>query len=391
MAKRLLIKISNTPRDYAWGSHTLIPDYFGLADTGKPMAEIWFGTHPSNSSITDDQPTRTLLERIEHQLPFLLKILAAGGPLSIQAHPNSQQAADGFARENAAGLAIDSPSRNYKDDKHKPEMLVALTDFEALVGFRDLDAVKPVFEFLADSKIELAANLAHQALQHLATSDPIKNLFTWLTHQRGQIDSEVAACVQALTEATESENLLAESELATHLQQSYPGDPGVLIALTMNHLCLSPKQGVFLPAGVVHAYLSGLGVEIMAASDNVLRGGLTPKHVDVDELIEVLNFESGLGVGVTQREVAAGLIAYPVPVDDFQLYRVEVSGENLLADIALPGESIVLCTAGEVAISNSKDERIVLKRGEAAFASGEAKHFTFAGSGTAFLATSSLG
>lgn len=387
----MLIKISNTPRDYAWGSHTLIPDYFGLAETGKPMAEIWFGTHPSNSSITDEQPTRTLLESIDHQLPYLLKILAAGGPLSIQAHPNSQQAADGFARENASGLAIDSAERNYKDDKHKPEMLVALTEFEALVGFREVNDVKPVFEFLAESKLELAANLAHQALELLATADPIKNLFIWLTHQRGKIDSEVAACVQALAEVPASHDLLTESKLATHLQQSYPGDPGVLIALTMNHLFLSPKQAVFLPAGVVHAYLSGLGVEIMAASDNVLRGGLTPKHIDVDELIHVLDFASGAGVRVPQHEVAAGLIAYPVPVDDFQLYRLEVSGENLLADIALPGESILLCTAGEVAVSNSKDERIVLKRGEAAYVSSEAKHFTFAGSGTAYLATSSNG
>lgn len=354
------------------------------------MAEIWFGTHPSNSSITDDQPTRTLLERIDHQLPFLLKILAAGSPLSIQAHPNSQQAAAGFALEDAAGLAVDSPSRNYKDEKHKPEMLVALTDFEALVGFRDLDEVKAVFEFLAGSKIELAAHLAHEALQHLATADPIKSLFTWLTNQRGQIDAEVAACVQALAEAPESKNLKVESELATHLQQAYPGDPGVLIALTMNQIHLMPKQAVFLPAGVVHAYLSGLGVEIMAASDNVLRGGLTPKHVDVDELIEVLDFDSGAGIQVRPRELAAGLIAYPVEVADFELYRLELSGENLLADIALPGESIVLCTAGEIAVGNSHDERLVLRRGEAAYASTDAKHFTFAGSGTAFLATSSL-
>lgn len=387
----MLIKISNSPRDYAWGSRTLISDYFGLPESGEPMAEIWFGTHPSNSSKADDPEGGTLLERVGHQLPFLLKILAAAEPLSIQAHPNSAQAAEGFARENSLGVPLDDPKRNYRDDRHKPEMLVALTDFDALVGFREPAKVAELFEALAGSQNAAVADLARSAGKRLAQTEPMRELFNWLIHLRGSIDDTLAACVEELQSLGATGRFEPEAELAQSLVNAYPGDPGVLVALTMNQIHLAANEAVFLPAGVIHAYLSGLGVEVMAASDNVLRGGLTPKHIDVEELIEVIDFSAGGTNLVQRREVAAGLTAYPVAVDDFQLYRVEVSGENLLADFALPGESIFLCTAGEVAISNSKDERVVLKRGEAAYASGEAKHFTIAGSGTAFLATSSIG
>ena len=386
----MLIKISNSPREYAWGSRTLISDYFGLPESGQPMAEIWFGTHPSNSSKADDPVGGTLLERLGHQMPFLLKILAAAEPLSIQAHPNSAQAAAGFARENALGLPLADVKRNYRDDKHKPEMLVALTDFDALVGFREVAKTSAIFEALAGSKNPAVAELAGTAVEKLKQPEPMRELFNWLIHPRGSIDETLVACVDELQSLAATGQLDSEAALASSLLQAYPGDPGVLVALTMNQVHLAANEAVFLPAGVIHAYLSGLGVEVMAASDNVLRGGLTPKHIDVDELIGVLDFSASDGNLVQRREVAAGLIAYPAAVDDFQLYRIEVSGENLLADFALPGESVFLCTAGEVAISNSKDERIVLKRGEAAYASGEAKHFTVAGSGTAFLATTSL-
>jgi mannose-6-phosphate isomerase len=180
----------------------------------------------------------------------------------------------------------------------------------------------------------------------------------------------------------------ARFALAERLNLLYPGDPGVVLALLMNHVFLEPGQALFLSAGNVHAYLSGLGVEVMAASDNVLRGGLTPKHIDVDELERVVDFRAGKIAPVIQREIVQGLIQYPCDTDAFLLYKAEPSGDRVLADLSMPGESVILCTAGEVAVSNSLEERIILRRGEAAYMSSEAKLFTISGSGTAFLATS---
>ena len=170
------------------------------------------------------------------------------------------------------------------------------------------------------------------------------------------------------------------------LNAIYPGDPGVFIALMMNHVHLQPGQAIYLPAGNIHAYLSGLGVEIMAASDNVLRGGLTTKHIDVAELESVVDFGTEPIELVKQIEVAAGLVEFKTAAEDFILYRVEPSGQRVLADLQLGEDAIVLCTAGEVAVSNSLGERLVLQRGEAAFSSKEARLTTFAGSGTAFVA-----
>jgi mannose-6-phosphate isomerase len=180
----------------------------------------------------------------------------------------------------------------------------------------------------------------------------------------------------------------ARFAVAERLNLLYPGDPGVVLSLLMNHVYLEPGQALFLPAGNIHAYLHGLGVEVMAASDNVLRGGLTAKHVDVDELERVVDFTAGHVPLVEPREVAQGLVQYPCNTDDFLLYKAEPSGDRLMADLQLAGESVILCTAGEVALSSSLEERVVLRRGEAAYMSPDAKFFSISGSGTAFLATS---
>jgi mannose-6-phosphate isomerase len=381
----VLFKITNSARDYAWGSSSLIPDYFGIAATGRPMAEIWFGTHEgSPARLADDN--RTLSSAIDGaQLPYLLKILAADSPLSIQAHPNSAQAAEGFARENAAGVGLHAADRNYKDDRHKPEMIVALTEFEALCGFKSTKQIRNLLESMLDPT-DVSAGLTaivNQWLEIFDGPDGLQRLFVDITNRRGNLDGVTA-------ELTQQANLSAQFELAARLNLLYPGDPGVIIALFMNHVWIEPGEALFLPAGNIHAYLSGLGVEIMAASDNVLRGGLTPKHVDVAELERVLNFEPLTPELVKTRELAQGLVEFETPVDDFILYRAELSGGVVLADLNIPGASIVLCTAGEIAVSNGIEERVVLQRGEAAFIGADAKKFTLAGSGTAYLATSSL-
>lgn len=381
----MLFKVTNTARDYAWGSRTLIPEYFGVAATGRPMAEIWYGTHEgSPARLVEDN--RTLGAALGgEQLPFLLKILAADSPLSIQAHPNSAQAVEGFARENAAGIGLHASDRNYKDDRHKPEMIVALTEFEALCGFKSTKQIRNLLESMLDPTdvSDGLTSIVKHWLELFSGQDGLQKLFVDITNRRGNLDGVTA-------ELTQQANLSAQFELAKRLNLLYPGDPGVIIALLMNHVWLEPGQALYLPAGNIHAYLSGLGVEIMASSDNVLRGGLTEKHIDVAELEAVLNFEPNEPHLVKTRDLAKGLVEFETPVDDFILYRADLSGGVVLADLNIPGASIVLCTAGEIALSNSIEERVVLQRGEAAFLGSDAKKFSLAGSGTAFLATSAL-
>lgn len=378
----MLVKITNQARNYAWGSKTLIPDYFGISATGEPMAEIWFGTHLGSPAVLADNPARTLTAELGgRQLSFLLKILAADTPLSIQAHPNSQQARAGFERENAAGIPLDSPNRNYKDASHKPEVIVALSEFEALCGFKSLEQIAELFEDLANHSGVSAGfrSMTTSWLAMLGQSNGLEKVFTDICQRRGALDgfnAELAALA----------DFEARFALAEKLNLLYPGDPGVVLALLMNQVCLQPGEALFLPAGNIHAYLGGLGVELMAGSDNVLRGGLTEKHIDVDELIRVVSFAAGELPRVLPTQLAPGLVQYKCAVDDFVLYRAEPSGQLVLADLNLPGESIILCTAGEIAVSDSLGERLVLTRGEAAYLSGEAKFFTLAGAGTAYLA-----
>jgi mannose-6-phosphate isomerase len=387
----LIRKIANQARAYAWGSSTLIPEYFNLPATGGPMAEVWFGTHAGSLPTVADTQQDLLAFREGKQLPFLLKILAAGEPLSIQAHPNKEQAVAGFERENALGLALDDPKRNYRDNHHKPEMIVALTPFRALTGFRPLVDIIVSFQRIVMQAQNLDLHVLEAAaadwVQVLRQSG-IEVLFAGLLNRPENLDD---ACQQlsVLAKANrginnvESKNL----EIVPMLQEQYPGDPGVVISQLLNLVELDPLQAVELGAGNVHCYLEGLGIEIMASSDNVLRGGLTQKHIDVTELRSIVDFAS---LEIEPMEAATevnGLYRYPSEAEDFLLYRIEVGGQNLLADLTLANDSIVLCTAGELAVGDSTGEREVLQKGEAAYLSG-AKFYSFSGAGTAFLATS---
>ena len=381
----MIVKIQNQPRDYAWGSKTLLPDYFGWPETGRPMAEVWFGTHEGSPAVLSENPRITLREHIGTELPFLLKLLAAAEPLSIQAHPNRDQAAAGFARENEQGLPLHASTRNYKDANHKPEAIVALTEFEALCGFRSLPQIKNLLLDLVEAP-DASQTFVALAEQWLAAFEAagLRGLVADIL--RPNLAGEPIALDGFNAELARMADFSARFELAARLNEKHPGDPGVVVALLLNHVYLQPGDALFLPAGNVHAYLSGLGVEIMANSDNVLRGGLTAKHVDVPELLSVLDFEPLPVPQIQARELAHGLIEYPVPVDDFKLYRASVSAGNLLAEIALPAAAIVLCTGGEVELTNSRGDSANLRRGEAAYISTDARHFTLAGSGDCFIA-----
>ena len=383
----VLVKISNQPRNYAWGSRTLIRDYFGPQLTSvapdEPAAEIWFGTHPGSPSVLADEQSTTLLERLGgQQLSFLLKILAADQPLSIQAHPNKEQAIAGFAREEAQGISVTAANRNYKDNQPKPEIIVALSDFEALCGFKPIEEIDQLLEDMqTHSGVSEGFRIITAGWRKLLhESDGLRKVFSDISNRRGNLDGFNA-------ELTAMADFEARFALAERLNLLYPGDPGVVLSLLMNHVFLEPGEALFLSAGNVHAYLSGLGVEVMAASDNVLRGGLTSKHIDVAELERIVDFSAGRIPLVVQREISSGLVEYQCNADEFLLYKLEPSGERLMADLNLPGESIMLCTAGEIAISNSLEERVVLRRGEAAYMAADAKFFSISGSGTGFLAT----
>ena len=385
----MLVKLSNQALDYAWGSKTLISDYFGIPATGKPMAEIWFGTHDGSPTEVVGQGhslhEALLAQGREARLPFLLKILAAEAPLSIQAHPNPEQAIEGFNRENAQGLPIDAPNRNYKDDKAKPELIVALTDrFDALVGFSDRALIQERFaELLEASTNESLSDVLTNWIQLLDSEAGIEKVFLATLTSPECDESFITNLIDS------AEQCSALVDLVVHLAEHHGKDRGIATALLMNHMVLGRGEGVFVPAGMPHAYLSGLGVEVMLASDNVLRGGLTPKHIDVEELVKVLVFESTEPVLVKTKTLAVGFEKFDLPTPEFDFYRGEVGSSNLLADLNLPGDSIVLCTQGSVAVSNSQGEREVINSGEAVFMAGDARSFSVAGNGTVFMAVSS--
>jgi mannose-6-phosphate isomerase len=386
----MLVKLMNQPMEYAWGSTELIPDYFGVEATGKPMAEIWFGTHDGSPTqvVGSNKSLHSMLEEQgkSGRLPFLLKILAAGAPLSIQAHPNSEQAVEGFDRENAAGIPISAPNRNYKDDLAKPELIVALTQrFDALVGFSSPALIKEKFaELLEVSTSTKLTEVLNRWLSWLETHEGIRKVFLDALTSADCDESFIADLIDS------AEQCPALVDLVVHLAEHHGKDRGIATALLMNHMILNRGESVFVPAGMPHAYLSGLGVEVMLASDNVLRGGLTPKHIDIDELTKVLVFETTDPQLVKTKTLAVGFEKFDLPTPEFDFYRASVGSSNLLADINLPGDAIVLCTEGSVALSNSQEERQVLNNGEAAFMAGDARSFSLSGNGTVFIAVSSL-
>ena len=383
------MKLSNQALDYAWGSKTLISDYFGMTATGKPMAEIWFGTHDGSPTevVGQGQSLHDVLKTQgrESRLPFLLKILAADAPLSIQAHPNPEQAKEGFARENALGLPVDASNRNYKDDRAKPELIVSLTDrFDALVGFSDRALIQErLSELLEVSTSDNLGAVLKKWIEWLETDEGVEKVFLHALTSPECDESFITNLIDA------AEQCPALVDLVVHLAEHHGKDRGIASALLMNHMVLGRGEGVFVPAGMPHAYLSGLGVEVMLASDNVLRGGLTPKHIDVDELSKVLVFESTEPNLVKTKTLAVGFEKFELPTPEFDFYRGEVGSNNLLADLNLPGDSIVLCTQGSVAVSNSQGEREVINSGEAVFMAGDARSFSLAGNGTVFMAVSS--
>ena len=387
-------QLTNTVRHYPWGSRTVIPELLGEPSPAPtPHAELWMGAHPDEPSVLSDgtpldkaiatEPERFLgqavHERFGARLPYLMKVLAAEQPLSLQAHPTTEQAEAGYAAEEAAGIPHGDPTRTFKDPYHKPELLLALTPFEALCGFR------PVEESL-----RCLTRLQVPALEPTIVALAQDGLRAAVPALQGLSGDERRVLVHAV--ATAAGRVAADPEFsdsyrwAASLAETYPGDPGVVISLLCNHLELAPGEAIFLPAGNLHAYLRGAGVEVMASSDNVLRGGLTSKHVDLAALCEVLDFGDGR-VPLVQPVPGPCGLRYPVPVEDFEVSRCQL-GEQ--ADtVSTEGPQLVLCTEGRAVLTSGGDE-LVLDKGRSAFVSaGEA----VSGRGPAVLyrATTNLG
>jgi len=374
-------RISTPTQHYAWGSARAIPELLGLDLSSVPVAEVWMGAHPSLPSLAEDWPGAVSLNsviasdlvgslgedvvaRFGSTLPYLLKVIAAETPLSLQVHPHVARAQTGFDEEEAAGVPLGAPQRNFKDRNHKPELIYALSKFEALCGFR---APRRAAELFAGLDARLAKDL-HGVLVAQPTVEGIRAAFTQLLEPSTRPSAEevqevVEACAARLDAGSTSPRA---DRTVLLLAEAYPGDPGVVTSLLLNPVTLQPGDAMFVPAGGVHAYLHGLGVEIMASSDNVLRAGLTPKHVDVAELLRNVDYVAAPPIRIAPETFHGATKVFYAPVDDFELSVTEIADEE---SHPLPGRGprILLCLRGEMTVTSIRDGALTLHRGEAAF------------------------
>ncbi|WP_263078198.1 mannose-6-phosphate isomerase, class I [Endozoicomonas sp. Mp262] len=363
------LKLKNRIQPYAWGSRDALRQLFGIANPdNRPQAEIWMGAHPKSPSMAElkergDQPLNNLIaehgdqllgegvsRKFGKQLPYLFKVLSAAEPLSIQAHPTKEQAEKGFQRENQAGIPVDAGHRNYRDDNHKPELIYALTPFRAMNGFRPLNDIITLFRQLDSSVLTELLDAFESNLSEAG----LKGFYGHLMQLDDLLRKQ--AVTEALAVAMKSEEP-ALQELVK-LNDKYPLDIGVFSPLLLNLVELEPGEAMFLDAGTLHAYLEGTGLEVMASSDNVLRGGLTPKHVDVAELLGTIRFIPKLSNQIkVDPEVKGNSVNYPVPVDDFAF---EIETVDSLTDCRSPETvELLFCQEGNVEIV-SDDEEIKL-------------------------------
>jgi mannose-6-phosphate isomerase len=352
---------------------------------------LWLGAHPADPAwLQTDTGEQSLLEalrvdpegqlgaavrgRFGDTLPFLVKVLAADEPLSLQAHPSAQQAVEGFAREERMGIPISSPVRNYRDRSHKPELLVALGTFEALAGFRPAARTVELMLALSVSDLDPFVDL----LRGQSDADGLRALFTtWITAPQPDLDALVPAVLDGAINYLRSgaTEFAAEAKTILELGERYPGDAGVLAALLLNRVTLKPGEAIYMAAGNLHAYLQGIAVEVMANSDNVLRGGLTPKHVDVPELLRVLDFTPTTETALRPEVLSDGAeLVYRTPAPEFAVSVLRIDGDRLGHEIDAPsrhdGPQILLCNQGSTVV-HAKSGALTLQRGAAAWVSAD--------------------
>lgn len=368
-------KLINSVQNYAWGSKTALTELYGMANPQQqPMAELWMGAHPKSSSQVVDAngqivSLRDVIEKHKStllgdavaerfgELPFLFKVLCAAQPLSIQVHPNKRNSETGFARENAAGIPLDAAERNYKDPNHKPELVFALTPFLAMNAFREFSEIVSLLQPVAGAHTTIAHFLENPNAERLS------ELFAGLLNMQGEEKSRALAILKAALENQQGEPWQTIRLIA----EFYPDDSGLFSPLLLNVVKLNPGEAMFLFAETPHAYLQGVALEVMANSDNVLRAGLTPKYIDIPELVANVRFDAKpANQLLTTPEKNGAELDFPIPVDDFAFSLHDLSAQE--TPVAQQSAAILFCVEGEAVLSKG-EQRLVLKPGESAFIS----------------------
>ena len=375
-----MLKMTNQIQNYAWGSKKALTSLYGIQNPDNlPMAELWMGAHPKASSrvmdssthklislksLIEADPIATLGEKIAYkfnQLPFLFKVLCAAQPLSIQVHPNKTYAEVGFAKENAAGIALDSPNRNYKDDNHKPELIYALTPFKAMNAFRPLAEIANLLDFVSAAHPEI------QLFVQQPTEEKLAKLFAQILSLSGEQKERALGVLKSALNSRQGEPWNTIKKMAS----LYPEDNGLFSPLLLNVIELQPGEAMFLYARTPHAYIEGVGLEIMANSDNVLRAGLTNKHIDIPELIANVDFiPKEVESLFSEPQINGNICKYDIPVEDFAFCIYSIN--QMQTKIENETASILFCIEGEIKITSNNDELLIIA-GESIFLSASDK------------------
>ncbi len=374
-------RLTGSIRDYAWGTTDVIPHILGTPATGEPQAEYWLGAHPLDPSDADGTPLDQVIESSPQivgqaslhlfgpRLPYLMKILSAASALSLQVHPSRAQAEEGFERENDAGIPVDAPERSYRDNWPKPEILVALDEFAALSGFRD-----PLITYDLFNSLNVSGDLASVIgpLRFRSGAAGLAEVFLECLTSKDSLSGIVSEVVAAALHHTEEPGEFGDfCRTAVLLDSQHPADPAILAALLMNQVTLKPWEAIFQPAGLMHAYLHGTGIEVLANSDNVIRGGLTSKLIDVDELVRIVDFSSAPVNVMVADQTAPGVFHYPACTDEFDVWRFDLSHVDT-CEIPRPDAGrIILVIDGEMTLTSScttgSGSTMTLTKGESAF------------------------
>lgn len=391
--------LKNSIQEYAWGSHTAIPELLGNdSPANTPQAELWMGAHPkAPSQVKCNGKWRSLLELIDknsrdilgekvaqkfkNRLPYLFKVLAAAKPLSIQAHPSLGQAGEGFGRENRLGIPLDAPNRNYKDDNHKPECICALTFFWALNGFRKIPDMISLMDKICPKGLTKDFDLFRQQPNSRGLKEFFKSMMIMDRKTQKQIIDDAVKNADQLKDKNNAYQWMID------LHEEYPSDIGVFSPIILNLICLEPGQAMFLPAGTLHAYLDGVGIELMANSDNVLRGGLTPKHVDVKELLNVLNFEEREINILNMERVNPCEHRYESHAEEFALSVITVKTDQNYYSPDKRCVEMLLCTDGDaVVVDLAENNSVDIKKGMSILIPGVVKKYSIKGDAVLYKA-----
>ncbi|WP_229051946.1 mannose-6-phosphate isomerase, class I [Aeromicrobium sp. Leaf350] len=356
-------RLRNASRDYDWGSSSDIPHFLGASPDGRPLAEIWMGTHELSPSEVEVDGDTASLAGVAGQLPYMMKILAAGRPLSLQVHPNAQLARVGFEAENAAGVPLDAPHRTYKDPRHKPEMAYALTTFDTLVGFRPTAEILRVLDGI---DTDLASRLAEE-LRVKPGFDGIVRIVEQLVQEPPE-PAEIAAIVDECRRLVAQHVDVKRAYLTVlEVSEHFPGDSGLVLTLLLNRVTLQPGEAAFLGAGIIHAHLHGMCLEVMTSSDNVLRAGLTSKHVDPEGLVTCLERGMSRLARITPEVVGTETEVFAPDVDEFALAVTQVAVAANGVELYGTGRRIALCTGGRVELVAGNGDRLSMVRGDSVY------------------------